>query len=196
MNKLLPRNTTQIPVIGTLLSKTGKPWYRFLRRTFLREVSKSDISEEDLPEEDISETGISEEDIPEKDISKFLVDISNLIAMNKLYLHTNLCSLVTKRYDNLLSDFVERCDFTLNLLLLIYSSFSSVSLSQSDVPNSLIIQLSHHIGSFFNHQPFLFGIAFHSSVMSLLSFGFMQRKRENCNKTCKIIHSYLIDIFF
>ena len=151
MNKLLPRNTTQIPVIGTLLSKTGKPWYRFLRRTFLTEVSKSDISEEDLPEEDISETGISEEDIPEKDISKFLVDISNLIAMNKLYLHTNLCSLVTKRYDNLLSDFVERCDFTLNLLLLIYSPFSSVSLSQSDVPNSLIIQLSHHIGSFFNH---------------------------------------------
>ena len=81
-----------------------------------------------------------------------------------------------------MSDFVERCDFTLNLLLLIYSPFSSVSLSQSDVPNSLIIQLSHHIGSFFNHQPFLFGIAFHSSVMSLLSFGFMQRKRENCNE--------------
>ena len=47
----------------------------------MSEFSKSDISEEDL----------SEEDIPEKDISKFLVDISNLIAMNKLYLHTNLC---------------------------------------------------------------------------------------------------------
>ena len=54
-------------------------------------VSKSDISEEDLSEEDISEKGISEEDIPEEDISKILVDISNLIAMNKLYLHTNLC---------------------------------------------------------------------------------------------------------
>ena len=66
MNKLLPRNTTQIPVIGRLLSKTGKPWYRFLRRTFLREVSKSDISEED-----ISEKGISEEDIPEEDIFEF-----------------------------------------------------------------------------------------------------------------------------
>ena len=91
MNKLLPRNTTQIPVIGRLLSKTGKPWYIFLRRTFLREVSKSDISEEDLSEEDLSEKGISEEDIPEEDISEFLVDISNLIAMNKLYLYTNSC---------------------------------------------------------------------------------------------------------
>ena len=104
MNKLLLRNTTQIPVIGRLLSKTGKPWYRFLRRTFLREVSKSDISEEDLSEEDISEKGISEEDIPEEDISEFLVDISNLTAINKLYLHTNLCSLGTKKYDNFLSD--------------------------------------------------------------------------------------------
>ena len=54
-----------------------------MRRTFLREVSKSDISEEDLSEEDLSEKGISEEDIPEENISKFLVDISNLIAMNK-----------------------------------------------------------------------------------------------------------------